>query len=294
MRWGVVVLAVWLVLNMAAALVYWSLARVFHWPVVPGFVLLWLCFWIVPRWIIAWDWARGARLLRLKRYQESKTHSERFLRDMADWPWALAWMRANLRRRGRHPVATVLCNVGFAELGMKDFEAAKARFQAAIAQDAWDPRPYYGMGMVALECDEIDDVMGWLEQARERGGGKELIGKALRVTRMKLEARYGPVKGAKAPPLARLGGRRDAEGARFRVDLLNDETTPMQFVVDLLKEVFYKSHEEAVIIMLETHRRGTGVCGVFGQEEAAAKAAEVARRAEAGGFALRCAVVAVV
>src|SRR5271167_4882635 len=49
----------------------------------------------------------------------------------------------------------------------------------------------------------------------------------------------------------------------FKVVLLNDDYTPMDFVVFLIKDIFHRNHEDAVGIMLEIHQRGAGVCGVF-------------------------------
>jgi ATP-dependent Clp protease adapter protein ClpS len=62
----------------------------------------------------------------------------------------------------------------------------------------------------------------------------------------------------------------------FRVQLLNDDSTPMEFVLVVLKDVFGKSRDEAVEVMLETHRHGRGTCGVYGRAEAEAKVIEVA------------------
>jgi ATP-dependent Clp protease adaptor protein ClpS len=49
----------------------------------------------------------------------------------------------------------------------------------------------------------------------------------------------------------------------YKVLLLNDDYTPMEFVVHVLERFFAKSREEATRIMLHVHRRGVGVCGVY-------------------------------
>ncbi len=73
--------------------------------------------------------------------------------------------------------------------------------------------------------------------------------------------------------------------------LLNDNFTTMEFVIEILETVFHKPHGEAVKIMLEVHRNGRGVAGVYVRQIAETKAATVHRIARAEGFPLRCEVL---
>ena len=57
--------------------------------------------------------------------------------------------------------------------------------------------------------------------------------------------------------------------------MLNDDYTPMEFVVMVLQEVFRKSQDEATQIMLNVHKRGVGVCGVYTYEIAETKVVQV-------------------
>ncbi len=57
----------------------------------------------------------------------------------------------------------------------------------------------------------------------------------------------------------------------FKVILLNDDFTPMEFVVDILKRFFNMTDEKATQIMLHVHTRGVGVCGVYGRDIADTK-----------------------
>ncbi len=61
----------------------------------------------------------------------------------------------------------------------------------------------------------------------------------------------------------------------YRVLLLNDDFTPMDFVVEILCEVFNKSEEEALRVMLHVHNHGVGVCGVYTYDVAETKLALV-------------------
>jgi len=74
----------------------------------------------------------------------------------------------------------------------------------------------------------------------------------------------------------------------FKVVLLNDDYTPMDFVIFLLKDVFHKIHEEAVGIMLEIHHRGAGVCGVFTRDVAETKAELVITLSRRNEYPLQC------
>ena len=78
----------------------------------------------------------------------------------------------------------------------------------------------------------------------------------------------------------------------FRVLLLNDDLTPMEFVVHVLEEIFGKDHETATEIMLHTHNEGIGGCGTYPLAEAEAKAKEVEALAREHQHPLRCVVEA--
>ena len=97
-----------------------------------------------------------------------------------------------------------------------------------------------------------------------------------------------------------MAGREDADGAvKERVDvkrqeptlymvvLLNDDYTPMPFVVDVLESLFQKSPAEAYRIMLQVHLNGRGVAGVYAWEIAETKADTVASLASEAGYPLK-------
>jgi len=74
----------------------------------------------------------------------------------------------------------------------------------------------------------------------------------------------------------------------FRVLLVNDDYTPMDFVTFILKDIFHKNHEEAVGIMLEIHNRGEGVCGVYTRDVAETKAELVITISRRNEYPLQC------
>ena len=61
----------------------------------------------------------------------------------------------------------------------------------------------------------------------------------------------------------------------YRVTLLNDDYTPMEFVIEVLEKFFGKRQDEATQIMLHVHQKGIGVCGVYTYEIAETKAVQV-------------------
>ena len=74
----------------------------------------------------------------------------------------------------------------------------------------------------------------------------------------------------------------------YKVLLLNDDYTPMEFVVHVLESIFKKNRQEATDIMLHVHRRGVGICGVFTFEVAETKVAQVMDFAHANEQPLQC------
>lgn len=78
------------------------------------------------------------------------------------------------------------------------------------------------------------------------------------------------------------------EPPMYRVLLHNDDYTTMEFVVQILENVFHKSPSEATHIMLSVHKNGTGVCGVFTAEVAETKVELVHHLARKNGFPLQC------
>jgi ATP-dependent Clp protease adaptor protein ClpS len=81
---------------------------------------------------------------------------------------------------------------------------------------------------------------------------------------------------------------RTKKPSMYRVLMLNDDYTPMEFVVHVLERFFSKSHDDAVRIMLHVHHRGVGVCGVFTYEVAETKVNQVMDLARQHQHPLQC------
>jgi ATP-dependent Clp protease adaptor protein ClpS len=79
-----------------------------------------------------------------------------------------------------------------------------------------------------------------------------------------------------------------AEPPMYKVMLLNDDYTTMEFVVEILVYVFQKSNEDATRIMLNVHRKGIGICGVYTFEVAETKVNTVETLARENNFPLKC------
>ena len=78
-----------------------------------------------------------------------------------------------------------------------------------------------------------------------------------------------------------------SEPKRWKVILLNDDSTPMEFVISLLMEVFRHNENTARDIMLQIHEQGSGVAGTYSFEIAEAKAVEATNQSRTAGHPLQ-------
>lgn len=74
----------------------------------------------------------------------------------------------------------------------------------------------------------------------------------------------------------------------YKVVLLNDDYTPMEFVVEILERFFRMNREKATQIMLAVHTQGKGVCGIYPRDIAETKAEQVNQHARDSGHPLLC------
>lgn len=74
----------------------------------------------------------------------------------------------------------------------------------------------------------------------------------------------------------------------YKILLLNDDFTPMEFVIEVLKIFFAMNHEQATRIMLKVHTEGAGVCGIYPSDIASTKVKQVVDYARSNEHPLRC------
>lgn len=79
-----------------------------------------------------------------------------------------------------------------------------------------------------------------------------------------------------------------ATPSMYKVIMWNDDHTPMDFVVDILKRFFSKTHDEATEIMFEIHQKGSSICGIFTYEIAETKVTQVMDLARQKQYPLQC------
>lgn len=77
------------------------------------------------------------------------------------------------------------------------------------------------------------------------------------------------------------------EPKQYLVYLLNDDYTSMDFVIDVLMNIFHKNYQEAEQIMLDVHKKERGICGIYTYEVAETKVMQVSKLAREQGFPLK-------
>lgn len=76
--------------------------------------------------------------------------------------------------------------------------------------------------------------------------------------------------------------------AMYRILLLNDDFTPMEFVIEVLQAFFSMNHEQAAHIMIKVHTEGSGLCGVYPGDVAMTKVDQVVKFARENQHPLKC------
>lgn len=249
---------------------------------------------LLPGIVVRHYWGElqaGFRYLSQRNYAASKHHSERFLMQLEESPWLrkLAWLGTTIY--SRNPEVLARNNLGAAMRNLGEIEPARAQLARAIELDPLCPLPYHNMGVLVLHTATCAEAVPWIEKAKALGLKRGLTTSMRAASRSRTIARAIGLSGELVPPAP---PPRPRFGGAFRVDLVNDDVTPLDFVVSSLEQVFGLTGAEAIRIARAVHREGWAGCAGFETEAAAQeKADELLALARAGGFPLSCTVVAV-
>jgi len=249
---------------------------------------------LLPGHIVRHFWAEllaGLHHLNRGNYETSKLHSERFLAQLEERPWLgkLIWLGTSTYSRSAEVMARN--NLGAAMVKLGEIEPAREQLSRAIALDPLSPLPYFNMGKLTLDSETFAEAMPWFEKARALGLKMGWSDQMVRASQRRNAARAmrlpADIVTTTREPALRFTGA-------FRVELLNDDITPFEFVISSLEQIFGLTGAQAMKVAAAADRDGRAVCAGFATEaEAQAKADQLAARAAASGFPLSSAVVAV-
>ena len=177
----------------------------------------------------------------------------------------------------------VLNCLGAAETSLGEFKLARQHLEAAIQKDRNAPHPYYNMGRLLLKTGTLAEAKPWFDKALQRGYSADAI--VTETTQLNdWLAKIPNIPPVPATPQA-------GNVPLYQVQMLNDEKTPMAFVVAILEKNFQLTRAQSTNLMLQVHHDGRGICGTYGQLEAEAKVEQVRHLAEQNGFSLTCVAV---
>jgi ATP-dependent Clp protease adaptor protein ClpS len=135
----------------------------------------------------------------------------------------------------------------------------------------------------AIMASRFDDRVWWMAERRPmRDGGW------IEITMSDNDKRGGGTTEGPNTGVVVKTRPKTRKPAMYKVLMLNDDYTPMEFVVHVLERFFQKNRDEATRIMMHVHRRGVGVCGVFTYEVAETKVTQVMDLARQNQHPLQC------
>lgn len=181
-----------LVLGPAGLLAWFILSR--HSATSTAWVILLVVLMLLPGRVLAYFWRnllRGLRLLQERRFQESKLHSEAFLRELEQKPWLknLVWL--GFGTYSRNPACFAFNNLGAAEIGLGELSSAREHLHAAMQADEASPLPYFNMGVLCTVSDEHDEAQTWYEKAAKLGYSRDVIDRVIGSSQTRLARRAG-------------------------------------------------------------------------------------------------------
>ena len=233
------------------------------------------------------DLIAGQSLLKRKDYAGSKLRFERFIAGVRKAPWRKTLIWLGTASRSRDPEALALSSLAAAEISLGAFEAARNHLGESIALDPENPVPFHSMGIVCVLAGPWVDAKLWLEKAAALGFSSDWTQKIIEAAQSQFALADGAVSGDRM--IDRSGSEAPdppAATGECRVELLNDDVTPMEFVIETLERIFDQTGVEAVRIMLTVHHQGSAVCGRYDEAEARERVDKAVGRARALDFPL--------
>ena len=127
---------------------------------------------LIPGRILGFFWRdllRGLRLLNARHYAESKSSSEKFLDSFRERRWIknLIWLGSS--SYSRDPEVLALNNLGAAEIGLGEMDAARKHLDRAIALDGLCPLPFYNLGVLFSRIGDANEATRCFQEARRLG-----------------------------------------------------------------------------------------------------------------------------
>jgi ATP-dependent Clp protease adaptor protein ClpS len=141
-----------------------------------------------------------------------------------------------------------------------------------------------GFGDVIATMSSLRSACDWCLEGERLGGPNEPPGGPPQPPR----GNDGDGEGEGRSGALTLTRTRTKKPSMYKVLMLNDDYTPMEFVVDVLQNIFQKNREEATRIMLHVHQKGVGVCGVYTYEIAETKVTQTVDYARKNQHPLQC------
>jgi ATP-dependent Clp protease adapter protein ClpS len=265
-------------------------------------VLLIVVALLVPGRVLGYFWRdllTGLRLLRERQFAQSARHSKKFLEDIGRRPWIqhLTWLGSGTYSRNAKAMA--LNNLGAAEISLGEFATARDHLEQSSRLDGENPLPYFNLAQLEMILGNEARSRDSLEQAKRRGYTKNLSDRLIQ----RAQSRFAFVEGRGAnvgadnhdapvvlPPETSLLSIPELVPANFRcgVEVLNDNSTPMAFVVEILQGQLKLAYAEAIAAMLDIHKRGGRLFPTANPTDARRIAETISAASSARGHSLVC------
>jgi len=238
------------------AIVLWVVVR-FR-VAAPGLFLLALAL-LIPGRIVGFYWrdlVQGLRLLKAGKFAQSKVRSESCLAQLQARPWIRRLIWLSWSSYSRNPEVLALNNLGAAETRLGEFDSARGHLERAIELDDGCPMPYFNLGVLSAASGKAEEAEHWFADAARRGYRKR------KPTPVPSSIIFPPETSLVTIPQLL------PSGFVYGIEILNDDKTPMEFVVSVLGTHLGLKRADAIRTMLVIHREGGALLALPSQAEA--------------------------